>query len=137
MMNANALTAFILVVLTALISRVDCDFIESLSFRAPFPHVYSLSKWDLQGDAQEFSDLVRLTPDSQSKRGGMWSKSPTQIRRSEIAAVLTFKISGQVRRRRRERESETSVVLNTRSSFSSPILHSNPQLFHPFRSICF
>jgi len=38
------------------------------------PHSGNLPLWELKGDTMATSEYIRLTPDQQSKKGGLWSR---------------------------------------------------------------
>ncbi|CAL1615283.1 unnamed protein product [Knipowitschia caucasica] len=53
----------------------------------------SSSQWDLMGTAVVTPDYIRLTPDSQSRQGAVWSRVPFYLRDWELK--VHFKIHGQ------------------------------------------
>ena len=72
---------------------------ENLSFQPPFDQ-YDFtgtklvnSNWKNHGTTVVNKNFVRLTPDSQSKKGALWSRSPLST--DSLHAVLKFRISGQ------------------------------------------
>ncbi|KAG7280011.1 hypothetical protein CRUP_013558 [Coryphaenoides rupestris] len=50
----------------------------------------SSSHWDLMGSAVVTTDHVRLTPDLQSRQGGVWSRIPCYLRDWELQRVYPF-----------------------------------------------
>ncbi|XP_054468174.1 lectin, mannose-binding 2-like a [Anoplopoma fimbria] len=65
------------------------------SLSKPYQGVGSLgsSHWELMGDAMVTTDQVRLTPDMQSRQGGVWSRLPCHLTDWEMQ--VHFKIHGQ------------------------------------------
>lgn len=53
----------------------------------------SSSQWDLMGTAVVTPDYIRLTPDSQSRQGAVWSRIPFYL--SDWELKIHFKIHGQ------------------------------------------
>uniref|UniRef100_A0A3P9MK79 Lectin, mannose-binding 2-like a n=1 Tax=Oryzias latipes TaxID=8090 RepID=A0A3P9MK79_ORYLA len=53
----------------------------------------SSSHWELMGDAMVTTDYIRLTPDSQSRQGAVWSRIPCNLKDWEMQ--VHFKIHGQ------------------------------------------
>jgi len=56
------------------------------------PHSGNLPLWELKGDTMATSEYIRLTPDMQSKRGGLWSRVPVSFPWWEMQ--LTYKVHG-------------------------------------------
>lgn len=56
----------------------------------------SSSQWDLMGTAMVTPDHVRLTPDLQSRQGGVWSRIPLFLKDWELK--VHFKIHGQAKK---------------------------------------
>ena len=74
-------------------------FINDLSFEPPFEQ-YDFtgsklvnSNWKNHGTTVVNKNFVRLTPDRQSKKGALWSRSPLST--ESLHAILKFRISGQ------------------------------------------
>ncbi|KAL7690148.1 putative legume-like lectin, concanavalin A-like lectin/glucanase domain superfamily [Plasmopara halstedii] len=81
------------------LAAVSAMRLDTLSFKQPYEIVDS--KGDRQisdnfvvgGTTEVMKNFIRLTPDRQSKRGHIWSKS--MINRSEFSTVVTYRIHGQ------------------------------------------
>jgi len=56
------------------------------------PHSGNLPLWELKGDTMATSEYIRLTPDQQSKTGGLWSRVPITFPWWELQ--LAYKIHG-------------------------------------------
>ena len=71
----------------------------NLSFEPPFNKVDFTgnklvnSNWKNHGTTVVNKNFVRLTPDRQSKKGALWSRSP--LSSESLHAILKFRISGQ------------------------------------------
>ena len=80
------------------VRHADAKLLESLNFAGPFLDVDRTgnrnlgSSFQVLGHADVNENFIRLTPDRQSKRGGVWSKDHTS---GDFSAVLKFRIAGQ------------------------------------------
>ena len=52
--------------------------------------------WDFIGNAVVSDDFIRLTPDRQSKRGGLWNSRP--MRRRDFEVTFQFHVRPCLRR---------------------------------------
>jgi len=86
--------------LTTFSPLANAGQITSQSFEAPFAELDRSGKrtiegFNVDGDAQVMQHFVRLTPDRQSKSGSLWAKEALPKGIKNLAATLTFRISGQ------------------------------------------
>lgn len=85
--------------LLGLTKSVSADVLPQFSFVEPYDKIDTNGKRvisehvNIGGSVEVKKNFVRLTPDRQSKRGHIWSKST--IDRDEFAAIVTFRIHGQ------------------------------------------
>ena len=74
--------------------------IKGQTFEAPFTDLdrsgkRTVASYSVDGDAQVMQHFIRLTPDRQSKSGALWAKENLPKDLKNLAATLTFMISGQ------------------------------------------
>ena len=75
------------------------EFLDFQSFQPPFQEVDTTgtriinSHFRTSGTTVVNNNFVRLTPDRQSKKGGVWSRKPVGV--PSLSSVLKFRISGQ------------------------------------------
>lgn len=92
------LIAIVIVLLAALFYIASATKLD-LSFESPFSEVdWAGNKivginWKNFGSTVVNSNFIRLTPDRQSKKGAMWSRSPLGV--PSFSAILKFRIAGQ------------------------------------------
>eukprot|EP00518_Triparma_eleuthera_P016576 CAMPEP_0197547178 /NCGR_PEP_ID=MMETSP1320-20131121/1581_1 /TAXON_ID=91990 /ORGANISM="Bolidomonas sp., Strain RCC2347" /LENGTH=411 /DNA_ID=CAMNT_0043106895 /DNA_START=158 /DNA_END=1393 /DNA_ORIENTATION=+ len=96
---SSPLSILLLSALFLLLSPTASELLESSSFSAPFTETdrngkFTVPNFLMAGDAEVKKTFIRLTPDRQSKRGTLWSRSNVGAY-SEVSATLTFRISGQ------------------------------------------
>ena len=92
---------FFLIFLVSFVTFSMEYYIPHLNFQPPFSEVEPngekiISKeWRNSGSTVVGSNFVRLTPDRQSKRGGIWCRTETAT--DSLSTVLKFRISGQAK----------------------------------------
>uniref|UniRef100_A0A3P9HEW0 Lectin, mannose-binding 2-like a n=1 Tax=Oryzias latipes TaxID=8090 RepID=A0A3P9HEW0_ORYLA len=104
--RGNRMSFKLFVIFTLLLFTVEKGFSDDDHEMEEFlKREYSLSKpyqgvgssssshWELMGDAMVTTDYIRLTPDSQSRQGAVWSRIPCNLKDWEMQ--VHFKIHGQ------------------------------------------
>lgn len=77
----------------------QAEFLEFQSFQPPFQEVDTTGTRIVNGHFRTSgttvvnNNFIRLTPDRQSKKGGVWSRKPVGV--PSLSTVLKFRISGQ------------------------------------------
>ncbi|RLN47888.1 hypothetical protein BBJ29_003836 [Phytophthora kernoviae] len=85
--------------LSALMASVSGSVVPALTFKQPYEVVDSYGHRQISdgimygGHTEVKKNFIRLTPDRQSKRGHIWSKST--IDKDELVTVVTYRIHGQ------------------------------------------
>ncbi|RLN91963.1 hypothetical protein BBJ28_00018178 [Nothophytophthora sp. Chile5] len=81
------------------LGAVSASQIQALTFKQPYEVVDADGKRQISDDiiyggtTEVKKNFIRLTPDRQSKRGHIWTK--TTVDRDELVSVVTYRIHGQ------------------------------------------
>ncbi|EGZ24897.1 hypothetical protein PHYSODRAFT_539858 [Phytophthora sojae] len=93
------LRRFVTLLSAAALSAVSAAPLPGMTFKQPYEVVDSDGRRQIAdgvlygGNTEVKKNFIRLTPDRQSKRGHIWTKS--SVDRDELATVITYRIHGQ------------------------------------------